>query len=654
VLVRVPPAGGPRPSSQPAAGARAKAAVEDWRRQLPPRSRDIHRTVDHAKLMVAGGEFSGAVPNFMLQAAQTTAMGPFPPNDRDYVKQRWHYDAIHLSEAVGALQGRSFSASPTPVVAVVDTGIVADHPDLASQLVAGFDFVSEPGSAGDGNGNDANPDDASFEQGSPFHGSHVAGTVAAQTYNGIGGAGVAPIARIMPVRVLGTGGSGSLYDIVQGIRFAAGLATDAGVAPARPADVINLSLGAAGTDCAPMLQALFDEVRARGTLVVAAAGNESRPGAPRPLGFPANCGNVFAVPAVTRAGEPLFERAFYSNVGPQNLVAGPGGDLSRSSTVTGLPDGIYSTTASVGAGGSRQPTYGYLQGTSMAAPHVAGVLALMRWVNPGMTPQAIEGLIRSGTIVDDLGPPGRDPEFGYGLINARKAVDAALAALAGGPTPNPPPGETVVQPSSIGLGSLRNEAELQVSRLGNTDERVLSVTSDSPVVSVAPRDAASVDPATGLGIYRVTANREAMAIGSSAFPNIQVRLSTARTLTVQVAIERRAPSAGSGSTGPAYVLVLDASDPARPVVAGATIAAPVNGRYDYSVTVPGTAAISIIAGSDLDNDGMVCSAGETCGAYPMLSSQLEVLRPGGNLTGLDFTLVPYGGISPDALAMPRR
>jgi serine protease len=641
------------PPAVPAAAGRAMAAMDAWRRQLPRRSLDIHRTVDHAKLMVASGEYRGAVPNFMVHAAQTVTMGPFPPNDRDYVKQRWHYDAINLTEAVDALQGIDLSASPAPIVAVVDTGIVADHPDLTSQLVAGFDFVSESDSAGDGGGSDANPDDASLEQGAPFHGSHVAGTVAGQTYNGIGGAGVAPVARVMPVRVLGTGGAGSLYDILQGIRFAAGLATDAGVTPPRVADVINLSLGAAGIACEPMLQALFDEVRARGVVVVAAAGNESRPGSPRPLGFPANCSQVFAVPAITRGGERLFERAFYSNVGPENLVAGPGGDLSRSNTATGLPDGIYSTTASVGANGSRQATYGYLQGTSMAAPHVAGVIALMRWVSPGLTPRAIEDLIRSGAIVDDLGDPGRDTAFGYGLIDARKAVDAALAARGGGPAPTPP-GETVVQPSSIGLGSLRNEAELVVSRIGSTDERVLSVTSDSPFVSVAPRDPGSVDAATGLGTYRVRAEREAMAIGSSAFPNILVQLSTARTLTVQVAIERRPAAAGNGSTGPTYVLVLDAADPARPTVATTTVAAAVNGRYGYAVTVPGTAAISIIAGSDLDNDGAICSSGEACGAYPMLSSQLEVLRPEGDLTGLDFTLVPYGGISPDALGMPRR
>jgi serine protease len=136
-----------------------------------------------------------------------------------------------------------------------------------------------------------------------------------------------------------------------------------------------------------------------------------------------------------------------------------------------------------------------------------------------------------------------------------------------------------------------------------------------------------------------------MAVGASAFPDVVVQLSPPRTLTVQVAIERRAAAVGQGDLGPIYLLVLDAGDPARKVVAQQTVSAPSGGRYHYSLTVPGTPAISIIAGSDVDNDGGICSAGEACGAYPMLSGQLEVLRPTRDLTGIDFTLGAYGGAS---------
>jgi serine protease len=361
-----------------------------------------------------------------------------------------------------------------------------------------------------------------------------------------------------------------------------------------------------------------------------------------PVALPANCANVFAVAGT----DALNNQAPYSNSGPENFIAAPGGDGSKSTTGSGLPDGIYSATASIDGAGNRLPTYGFLQGTSMAAPHVSGVLALMRWANPSLTPQAIEQMVRNGSIVDDIGAPGWDGTFGYGLVNARKAVDAALAGNGGkGP---PAAGQTQAQPGTISLGSLRTEADLELSHVGSSNERVVSVTTNSPVITVEPK-AAAVDSATGLGVYRVRANRAAMAVGSAAFPSVVVQLTPARTLTVQVAIERRAIALGQGNLGPAYLLVLDAEDPAGTVVATEIVSRPVGGLYPYTVTIPGTAAVSFIAGSDLDNNGMICSAGEACGGYPMLSGQLEVLRPAGNLTGIDFTLAPYGGISPDAV-----
>src|SRR5690606_18409333 len=169
----------------------------------------------------------------------------------------------------------------------------------------------------------------------------------------------------------------------------AGLSSDAGVAPPRRADVINLSLGAAGIACQPQFAEVFNQVRATGAVVVAAAGNESRRTALQPVAFPANCPGVFAV-AATDAGN---RRAPYSNGGPEAFIAAPGGDLSQSTTGTGLADGIYSTSASNQPDGSRLPGYTSLQGTSMATPHVAGVFALMRWVAPALTPQDIEAFV---------------------------------------------------------------------------------------------------------------------------------------------------------------------------------------------------------------------------------------------------------------------
>ena len=628
-------------------GARVASQLAGWRQALSPEALAVHETIEQAKLMVASGAYSSAIPDHRVSVRQTRALTPLPPNDREYVKQRWHYEAINLPSAVAAVQGIDLSASPAPIVAVVDTGIVADHPDLANHLVPGFDMIGDAAQAGDGGGADANPDDASTAPGSSFHGTHVAGTVAAEAYNGIGGIGVAPIARIMPVRVLGIAGSGSLYDILQGIRFAAGLPTDSGAAPARRADVINLSLGAEGLACEATLQTLFNEVRARGSVVVAAAGNESTASQLAPVGFPANCETVFSVAAT----DARNQRAPYSNVGPQNFLAAPGGDTSQSTTGSGLPDGIYSTTANL-AGTTRTPTYGFLQGTSMATPHAAGVFALMRWVNPALTVAAIESLVSSGSIVDDLGSAGRDTFFGFGLINARKAVDAAIASRGGTPPP-PTAGRTEAQPSSISLGAIRTEADLVLAHVGASNERVVSVTTDSLAITVGPKQAGAVDPATGLGTYRVLANRNAIAVGASVFPNVVIRLSPERTITVPVALSRPSAGAGRGTMGPVYVLVVNADDSDRPVVAQATIGAPVDGVYRYSVAVPGTPGISIIAGNDVDNDAFICGAGEACGAFPTLSSELQVIRPTGNLTDVDFSLWPFGGVRPDAAVKSR-
>jgi serine protease len=625
-------------------------------RGLDAVSVDILDTIVYAKLMQRSGQFAYAEPNIRFQSLQATqAVGALPSNDREYSRQRWHYEMISLPLAMQTLASLSPQPTRRPIVAVVDSGIVPDHPDLVNNIIGGYDFIRDATNAGDGNGIDSNPDESAPASRNPrFHGSHVAGTVAAQGFNELGGLGVAPMARIMPLRALGITGTGTLYDIIQAIRFAARLENDSGTLPPERADVINLSLGG-DSSCPSSYQQVFNQARALGTIIVAASGNESSANSLTPVGTPANCSGVIAVGAL----DARRTRAVYSNGGPELAVVAPGGDVRVSTTGNGQPDGVFSTVAQFTTNAVRQPTYANLMGTSMATPHMAGVMALMRWVNPNITPAAIDTLIRNGSITDEVGTLGRDNQYGYGLINAKRAVDAAINSLNnGGGNPNPPTGRVEASPSAFDLGSIRSEAELILQRVGSTNETVTSVAVSSNIISIAPR-AGAVDSAR-LGTYLITPNRSNIPLGQSAFANVVISTSSGRTINVSVSVARVEGGSASGNLGVIYVLVLDAENesPGFVSVAQTSVSQPVNGVYNYSVNVAPAGAgrapnrIFISAGSDLDNDGKICNRGEACGAYLLLNNEITPISPTSqNVTGIDFSVAPFGGVNANSLGL---
>lgn len=367
-----------------------------------PAVQDKLKTLYRVKALSLDSEVQSAGLNYIRRIL-------FIPND-PYYQYQWHYPQINLPQAWDVTTGAN------TIVAVIDTGVVLSHPDLQGQLVAGYDFIKDPAVAGDGDGIDPNPDDPGdhYDNGSSsFHGTHIAGTVAAATNNSVGVAGVAFSAKVMPLRALGIGG-GYDYDIEQAVRFAAGLANDSGTVPPRRADVINLSVG--GPGFSPGSQAAYDQARAAGVVIVAAAGNDGIDEMNYPAAFP----GVIAVGAV----DINKARAPYSNFGHWISVVAPGGNTAQDVNGDGRPDGVLST-ATTDRSGALVNDYAIWQGTSMATPHVAGVIALMKAVAPSLTPQAITNLLTSGALTDDLGVPGKDDQFGYGLINASKAVTAA-------------------------------------------------------------------------------------------------------------------------------------------------------------------------------------------------------------------------------------
>lgn len=293
------------------------------------------------------------------------------------------------------------------VVAVLDTGIWSAHEDLRGQLVPGYDFITRSEYANDGDGRDADPEDPGdwitaqedasgvFKDcgasASSWHGTRVASIIGAATNNGLGMAGVAPGARVMAVRVLGKCG-GFDSDIAAGMRWAAGVELPGYPAPARPARVLNLSLGGDGSCSGSAYPRAIEDVIAKGAVVVVAAGNS----AGRAPGAPANCPGVVAVGGLRHAGTKVG----FSDLGPELTIAAPAGNCVNitSGSPCLYPIQTASNTGARGpdAGGSRYTdSFSYSVGTSFAAPIVSGVVALMLSARPQMTPAQAKALLQS-------------------------------------------------------------------------------------------------------------------------------------------------------------------------------------------------------------------------------------------------------------------
>ncbi len=599
-------------------------------------------TLRYAKALRASGAYRYAQPNHLMQRHDLT--GNFPPNDRNYSLQRWHYEQINLPAAMARIHALANKPVQRPIVAVIDDGVMLDHPDLRPQLVGpGRSFISVNAQ---GDGNSASGDNPARPSDQPvFHGTHVSGTIAAQTFDATGGAGVAPMAQIMPLRVFTPAGQGATtFDIVQAMLYASGLPNGSNLLPPRRADVINMSLGG-DVPCGAAYQDTIDKARAAGVVVVVSAGNSGQNDRGRrvAVGSPANCRGAVAVSA-TDARKSV---TFYSNTGAALTVAAPGGDSSQSTTGNGASDSIFSD---VGAfdGSTRIPSFGGMMGTSMAAPHVSGVMALMKYLNPALTPAQIDGLFASGQLTDDLGAAGKDQDFGWGLVNAAKAVEAALASA--GTTPPPAPaGSVIASPSTIDFGSSQVTAVLELLPSGQTAERVVSVTSDTPAVAI---EATAVDATTRLGRYTLRVDRNAIAATGTSFPKLTVTLAPARTFVVQLTVTK--PGANTAGRlpdlGPMYVLLINPdTGTARTVLA--TWA---NGRYTWSASGYTSSRVSILAGGDTDNDDIICQRGEPCGGYPVLgpSGDPVALDLTGDRTDLDFRVAPLSGISAQSIGGP--
>lgn len=380
----------------------------------------------------------------------------YTPNDSRYRSQ---WSLFESRGGIKADKAMDISHGAGTVVSVVDTGYIY-HPDLDENRVPGYDFITLESNARDGDSRDADAlDEGDYCGGrrSSWHGAHVAGISSAVTDNQSGIAGVAPKSRFQPIRALGACG-GMLTDIADSVAWAAGVPVAATSVNLNPGDVINLSLGGGG-GCHPYMQAAVDAAVERGSVVVAAAGNDN---ANAKLTVPANCNGVITVAATGRDGG----KARYSNYGDVVDVAAPGGGNG----------GYILSTIDKGRTVAQGATYANYQGTSMAAPHVAGVVALMKAVNPRMTPAQVEQVLESTA----RSFPKKCNGCGSGIVNAESAVQAAKA-MYNGPFELMPKGVAVPKVPTLKVPSLQTGSQASAKSESSASAGGLSASSSSSV-----------------------------------------------------------------------------------------------------------------------------------------------------------------------------
>ena len=523
------------------------------------------RTLSVLGELLSKPQIRSAQPNFQRQPTLVV------PNDSRYGEQ-WSLANLNMEATWDITVG---SASIT--IAVLDTGVLSGHEDLAcGRLFGGYDFVD----------NDSTPQDTD----PAAHGTHVLGTVGACSNQGVGIAGVDWSASLLPIRVLGSSG-GFDSEIADGIYFAVNSPLSS-VVNANPADVLNLSLGGPGES--PDLQAAIDEANALGAVVVVAAGNDAIDAA----GFsPANAQGVITVGAVGISGF----RAGYSNFGTSVDVYGPGGDFFDQGYFR-LGDAVLSLSSPA------LGDYRFLQGTSMASPHVAGIVSLMKTVHGGLNVYTVREYMQVGAAA----VPGESARS----VNAFAAVTAALAG-------EPLPGFVFPERTSVDLGT-GNTLSLTLTNLGD-DTTTYTIVSDDSGITTSPQNSTLLGGAS----ESVQINLDRAGLDDGAY---RARLTVTSSPSGEVAVVTVRYVEGTATNGfPNVTVWLERVDfgGKRYVYRRVFDLTRTAGHYDFTFSDLPDDTYDIVALIDQDGDGLADFMGSASGV---------AVAGGGMVTGADLAV----------------
>jgi hypothetical protein len=487
------------------------------------------------EIVTTGGR---SVPDLLADLGADPAVASVEPDYVISLPDSGSIDAVPVDDPLSANQysldrmmvrdAWSLEIGGDNLIAVLDTGVEFGHPDLAGRLVTGYDFVNNDADANDDNG----------------HGTWVTGIIVANVDNGIGGAGISWSDKVLPVKIMNSAGTGTTSDLIDGIRYAAD----------RGAKVINMSVG--GFPYSPATLDAVNYAWDSGAILVGAAGNNAR----EEVFYPGAYGNVIGVTA-TQVDD---EFSYWSSYGAADDVSAPGAS-------------VFTTNCYVCKPAEGGP-YTYISGTSFATPNVAGVFALMRARYPTWTNREV--VVRMLATVDDLGAPGYDVRYGYGRVNAYRALGGAVGGPAASPGDALEPNNSQGAARFVGLGTIRPSlhpagdvdwVSLDAPRAGRLDVSVLGMT-DARAWPWT-RSALPIDPVIEMYDGSGTLLRRASAVGAGATEVASVQVSGPTRLYARIS------NATPNGNRSAYTITTGYVDNVAPRV---TSVAPSSGATDVS------------------------------------------------------------------------